>query len=238
MLHSLTSIPKHKFQKILVENTIIAIEINKLRRTIGIMVRVFTNRQGDRGSIPGRVIPKTQRMVLNASLLKNQYGSRVKWSNPEEGVAPSLTTRCCSYWKGSLRVALDYGRQLYIYLQIPEAVYICTLMIHRLTPTNIYIYIYISHIWKKIPVLQLNFWKFSLIRQQYWNNKIENNDYRFLNPYPLEIKVPTSLNPILKRMLMYTSVLDTVAIYKTKLNSKKEENMLQPYSSTNKKLDD
>ena len=29
-----------------------------------------------------------------------------------EGVAPSLTPLCSSYWKGSLRVALDYGRQL------------------------------------------------------------------------------------------------------------------------------
>ena len=38
--------------------------------------------------------------------------SRVKWSNPEKGVAPSPTPRCSSYWKGSLRVALDYSRQL------------------------------------------------------------------------------------------------------------------------------
>ena len=28
---------------------------------------------GDRGSIPGRVIPKTQKMVLDASLLNTQY---------------------------------------------------------------------------------------------------------------------------------------------------------------------
>ena len=36
----------------------------------------------------------------------------VKWSNPGKGVAPFPTPRCSSYWKGSLRVALDYGRQL------------------------------------------------------------------------------------------------------------------------------
>ena len=30
-----------------------------------------------------------------------RYISRVKWSNPGKGVAPSLTPRCCSYWKGS-----------------------------------------------------------------------------------------------------------------------------------------
>ena len=37
------------------------------------MVRVFTNGPGDLGSIPGRVIPKTQKMVLGASLLNTQH---------------------------------------------------------------------------------------------------------------------------------------------------------------------
>ena len=36
------------------------------------MVRVFANGSGDLGSIPGRVIPKTLKMVLNTSLLKTQ----------------------------------------------------------------------------------------------------------------------------------------------------------------------
>ena len=40
---------------------------------IGIMVRVFANGPGDRGSIPGRVIPKTLKMVLDASLLNTQH---------------------------------------------------------------------------------------------------------------------------------------------------------------------
>ena len=43
-----------------------------------------------------------------------RYVSRRKWSNPGKGVAPALTPRCSSYWKGSLLVALDYGRQLYL----------------------------------------------------------------------------------------------------------------------------
>ena len=34
-----------------------------------IMVRVFANGPGDLGSIPGQVIPKTQKMVLDTSLL-------------------------------------------------------------------------------------------------------------------------------------------------------------------------
>ncbi len=40
---------------------------------IGLAVRVFANCPGDLGSIPGRVIPKTQKMVLDASLLNTQY---------------------------------------------------------------------------------------------------------------------------------------------------------------------
>ncbi len=40
---------------------------------IGLAVRVFANDPGDLGSIPGRVIPKTQKMVLDASLLSTQH---------------------------------------------------------------------------------------------------------------------------------------------------------------------
>ena len=37
------------------------------------MSREFANGPGDRGSIPGRVIPKTQKMVLNVALLDTQH---------------------------------------------------------------------------------------------------------------------------------------------------------------------
>ena len=40
---------------------------------IGLMSRVFANGLGDRGSIPGRVIPKTQNMVLDAALFCTQH---------------------------------------------------------------------------------------------------------------------------------------------------------------------
>ena len=82
---------------------------------IGPAVRVFANGPGDLGSIPGRVIPKTQKMVLDASLLNTQhYKVRIKGKVEQswEGVAPSPTPWCSSYRKGSLRVTLDYGRQL------------------------------------------------------------------------------------------------------------------------------
>ena len=40
---------------------------------IGIIIRVFANGPGDLGSIPGRVIPKTQKMALDAALLNTQH---------------------------------------------------------------------------------------------------------------------------------------------------------------------
>ena len=43
------------------------------------MNRVFANGPGDRGSIPGRVIPKTQKIVLDAALLNTQHNKvRIK----------------------------------------------------------------------------------------------------------------------------------------------------------------
>ena len=87
---------------------------------IGLAVRVFANGPGDLGSIPGRVIPKTQKMVLDASLLNTQhYKVRIKGKvePSREGVAPSPTSWCSSYRKGSLRVTLDYGRQIYFIIE-------------------------------------------------------------------------------------------------------------------------
>ena len=40
---------------------------------IDLVRRVFANGPGDQGPIPGRVIPKTQNMVLDTSLLNTQY---------------------------------------------------------------------------------------------------------------------------------------------------------------------
>ena len=46
---------------------------------IGIMVRMFANGSGDLGSIPGRVIPKTKKIVLDTTLLNIQhYKVRIK----------------------------------------------------------------------------------------------------------------------------------------------------------------
>ena len=96
-------------------------------------VRVFANGPGDLGSIPGRVIPKTQKMVLDASLLNTQHYKvwiKGKVGPSREGVAPSPTLWCSSYRKGGLRVTLNYGRQLYF----------TYIYINLYTHTHMYIY--------------------------------------------------------------------------------------------------
>ena len=50
--------------------------------------------------------------LLNTQHYKVQIKGQVEQSR--EGVAPSPTPWCSSYRKGSLRVTLDYGRQLYL----------------------------------------------------------------------------------------------------------------------------
>ena len=62
---------------------------------IGLVGRVFANGPGDRGSIPGRVMPKTQKMVLDASLLNtHQYkvriNGKVKQSRERSSALPNM----------------------------------------------------------------------------------------------------------------------------------------------------
>ena len=58
-----------------------------LPQAIGLS-RVFANDPGDRGSIPGRVISKTQKMVLDAALLNiQQYKVKDQgWSGVIQGM--------------------------------------------------------------------------------------------------------------------------------------------------------
>ena len=67
------------------------------------MSRVFANGLGDRGSNPGQVIPKTQKVVLDAALLNTQYYKvRVKWGNTRKGVAPFPTLNVVAIEKGAI----------------------------------------------------------------------------------------------------------------------------------------
>ena len=71
----------------------------KSNQPIGLVGRVFANGPGDRALISGRVIPKTQKIVHDTSLLNTQhYKVRIngKWINPWEGVVPSPTPRYVS----------------------------------------------------------------------------------------------------------------------------------------------
>ena len=65
-----------------------SIKVRVLDICVGLMSRVFANGPGDRDSIPGRVIPKTRKMVLDATLLNTQYyikfGSRVSGAIQEK----------------------------------------------------------------------------------------------------------------------------------------------------------
>ena len=55
------------------------------------------------------------------TLIIIRWVSRVQSSNPGKGVAPSPTLRWSTYWKGRLRVALDYCRQHYLYTRLWHA---------------------------------------------------------------------------------------------------------------------
>ena len=57
------------------------------------MSRVFVNGLGDRGSILGRVVPKTKKMVLDTDLLNTQHyqvriKSKVEKSRDRSGAFP------------------------------------------------------------------------------------------------------------------------------------------------------
>ena len=77
---------------------------------------MFANGLGDRGSIPGHVIPKTLKMVLDTSLLNTQqYKVRIKGKveqSRERSSTLPYTYTSRSYWKGSLLVVIDNGCQL------------------------------------------------------------------------------------------------------------------------------
>ena len=64
------------------------------------MVSVFANGLGVLGSIPGPVIPKTQKMVLDTSLLNTQHYKvqmKGKVEQSSKGEVSSFTPWCSSY---------------------------------------------------------------------------------------------------------------------------------------------
>ena len=64
----------------------------------GLVGRVFANGPGDLGSIPGRVLSKTLKMVLHTSLFNTQqYKVRIK-GNVEQSRERSSTLPYTSVW--------------------------------------------------------------------------------------------------------------------------------------------
>ena len=79
------------------------------------MVWVFANGPGDLSSIPGRVIPKTLKLVLDASLLNTQhYKVQIKGKVEKSRERSSALPYTLAVDFGSLRVALDNGRHFYL----------------------------------------------------------------------------------------------------------------------------
>ena len=122
---------------------------------IGLMIRVFANGPGDLGSIPGHVIPKTQKMVLDTTLFSTQhYMVRIKgkveqsweWSS-----TPPHTPRRSSYWKGSLWIALDKSHQLYLLCYLCLSIFSTKFLILSIWPWTSsnysFRYVLVSFIW-------------------------------------------------------------------------------------------
>ena len=75
----------------------------------------ITDGPGNLGSIQGRVIPKTLKMVPDNSLHNTlQYKVRIK-GKVEQSWERSSTLSCSSDLKGSILIALNYGRQIYFF---------------------------------------------------------------------------------------------------------------------------
>ena len=101
--------------------------------------RVFTNGPGDLGSIPGRVKPKTLKMVLDTSLLNtHQYKVRIK-GKVEQSRERSRALQYTSVQQLLKREPSGRPR-----LRLPTYIYIYIyIYIHTLIPIVAHLYIYI-----------------------------------------------------------------------------------------------
>ena len=86
----MNNLPKNQFQ------SIVYLPLFSISLAIDLMSRVFTYGPGDRGSILGRVIPKTQKMVLDAALLNTHHykegiKSKVEQSTEGSSALPNIS---------------------------------------------------------------------------------------------------------------------------------------------------
>ena len=78
------------------------------------MSRVFANGLGDLGSIPGRVIPKTQKMVLDTSLLQITFYYVSNFTYIYRSMAVLHLSNLKYITKGNIYI------YIYIYIYIPK----------------------------------------------------------------------------------------------------------------------
>ena len=90
------------------------------------MIRVFDKGPGDQSSIPGRVIPKTQKTVLDVSLFNTQHKAQIKgkWIIQGKEYHPPLHLSVAAIENGafgfpSTTVANYIYIYIYIYIYVP-----------------------------------------------------------------------------------------------------------------------
>ena len=116
---------------------------------IGLMGGVFANGPGDQFKSYQRLL-KWYLIPLCLTLGTIRYVSRVKWINPWNGVMPSPTHWCSSYWKGNLWATLDYSHQLYNILKNNE-----TLTFNYINIIILFIYFLTHYFWKDLGTFAL-----------------------------------------------------------------------------------
>ena len=190
------------------------------------MSSVFPNGLGDPSSIPGRVIPETQKAVLDATRIK------VKWSNPGKEVVPFPTSWCSSYRKGSLWVPLDYNHQLYLLYLLPLffPLLICFsnslfsphsqhLSITNSLPLSLSLSLSLSH--RKLSnkpfktfafylFLHINAYIFDILRRAFWSQCHSIYIHNFVISFTFTIDLTFLLYIMLMTITLYSIVVNYV----------------------------
>ena len=117
-----------------------------------------------------------------------RYISRVKWSNPGKGIAPSPRPRCSSYWKGSLLVALDYGHHYFLLDRYPILSFENRYYKYILSKLKFLIkslqWKFSFFVWKIITTFSLLFNLLLSKKQQYKTKKISHIFFTFYLIFP------------------------------------------------------
>ena len=121
------------------------------------MSRVFTNGLGDRGSIPGRVIPKTQKIVLDAALLSTKVTIKSK-------VEQSRKWRCALLFiSGHPRRLLHYSSYNFLFLFLLSFLFSSSMffsLLSHLFPHTLFLFTHVSNFLKFFCLFHYTFYSF------------------------------------------------------------------------------